>query len=543
MKTIKIFKFKFTCIISLFLSMGSISTISAQSAPFQILIEPLTISNMPGLQSFAYAQHNGKWLLLGGRTDGLHRRQPFASFDTAGNNHQLFVVDPIGNQTWSASLNSLPIDIQEQLSATNMQFHQEGNYLYVCGGYGYNAASNSKITFNHLTAIEVSAVINAIINGTSLNSYFRQISDPKFAVTGGHLKKIYDTYYLVGGQKFDGNYNPMGNPTYTQTYTNAIRKFTLQDNGTVISITHYPEIFDSIALHRRDYNVTSQIMPNGKEGLTAFSGVFQTIADIPYLNCVNIDSTGYNVNNAFSQYYNHYHCANLPIFDSSLNEMHTLFFGGIAQYYDSAGILTQDNNVPFVKTIARVTRDASGTMSEYKLSIQMPNFLGASSECIMMENMQTYNNHVLKFNSIVADTTLVAHIVGGIKSSAANIFTTNTGSQSNAETMLYKVYLIKNKTNGLHTLNSQSTSSLHLQVYPNPNDGIFRISYHLKNKCDVHLKITDLQGNTLYHQTIKNQISGDHLKSLELNNLKEGAIILVSIDTDIESATQKIKIH
>ena len=46
------------------------------------------------------------------------------------------------------------------------------------------------------------------------------------------------------------------------------------------------------------------------------------------------------------------------------------FFGGIAQYYDSLGILVQDNNVPFVKTIARVTRDASGTMAEYKLPIE-----------------------------------------------------------------------------------------------------------------------------------------------------------------------------
>jgi hypothetical protein len=52
--------------------------------------------------------------------------------------------------------------------------------------------------------------------------------------------------------------------------------------------------------------------------------------------------------------------------------MHTVFFGGIAQYYDSLGILVQDNNVPFVKTIARVTRDASGTMAEYKLPIVMP---------------------------------------------------------------------------------------------------------------------------------------------------------------------------
>lgn len=82
---------------------------------------------------------------------------------------------------------------------------------------------------------------------------------------------------------------------------------------------------------------------------------------------MNIDSSGYAANNAFSQYYNHYHCAFLPPYSAGANEMHTVFFGGIAQFYDSLGILVQDNNVPFVKTIARVTRNAAGVMAEYKL--------------------------------------------------------------------------------------------------------------------------------------------------------------------------------
>ena len=39
---------------------------------FQLVIEEDTISGMPGLQSFVHAQVDGKWLLIGGRTDGLH---------------------------------------------------------------------------------------------------------------------------------------------------------------------------------------------------------------------------------------------------------------------------------------------------------------------------------------------------------------------------------------------------------------------------------------------------------------------------------------
>ena len=51
---------------------------------YNVQITPITISTLPGLHSYAFAQHNGKWLIIGGRTDGLHRRQPFASFDING---------------------------------------------------------------------------------------------------------------------------------------------------------------------------------------------------------------------------------------------------------------------------------------------------------------------------------------------------------------------------------------------------------------------------------------------------------------------------
>jgi hypothetical protein len=94
----------------------------------------MNIDGLGGLQSFAFAQHNGKWLIVGGRLDGLHRRQPFAAFDVAGNNNQIIVIDPVLKQKWTAPLSSLSVDIQEQLSSTNMEFHQTGNMLYVIGG-------------------------------------------------------------------------------------------------------------------------------------------------------------------------------------------------------------------------------------------------------------------------------------------------------------------------------------------------------------------------------------------------------------------------
>lgn len=526
----------------LFISLGWY--LSAQAPPFNVYLEPLAIDKLGGLQSFAFGQHDGKWLILGGRLDGLHRRQPFATFDLAGHNNQLIVVDPVARQKWSAPLTTLPVPLQEQLSATNMQFHQEGKFLYLVGGYGYSGTAADHITYPRLIAVDVPAVIDAVVNRTPLAAFFRQITEPQFAVTGGRLLKIYDTYYLVGGQKFEGRYNPMGSthgPGFVQQYTNQIRKFKIQDNGTNLAVTYFPSLTDAQHLHRRDYNVVPQLMPNGQEGATAFSGVFQTTVDLPYLNCVNIDSSGYAVNNTFAQYYNHYHCAFLPLYSEKTRAMHTVFFGGIAQFYDSLGILVQDNNVPFVKTIARVTRNADGVMAEYKMPVEMPALLGAGAEFIPLEGISAYRNGVLKLDDLAAtDTSLVGYIYGGIASTAPNVFWINTGTESVASSQIYKVSVVKNGTSATHhALNTQSTGTLKMQVFPNPNNGIFSVKFQLAEAGQVRLSIVELSGKIISQETIKNLLPGEQLLKRQINPLAVGQAYLVTLEADGQKATIK----
>jgi hypothetical protein len=110
--------------------LGFAGMVTAQTVPFQLYLEPLSVPNLGGLQSYAFGQHNGKWLIFGGRLDGLHRRQPFATFDIAGHNNQILVVDPVAGQKWSASLSSLPVPLQEQLSGTNMEFEHKRSQFY-----------------------------------------------------------------------------------------------------------------------------------------------------------------------------------------------------------------------------------------------------------------------------------------------------------------------------------------------------------------------------------------------------------------------------
>jgi hypothetical protein len=519
------------------------NTSFAQDAPFQIAISPIAIDGLGGLQSYAWAQKEGKWLIIGGRLDGLHRRQPFAAFDVAGNNNQIIVVDVAKNKKWTAPLSVLPVAMQEQLSSTNMSFYQEGEYLYVIGGYGYSATAGDHMTYPNLCAIKIAEVIDAVENSSNYSSFFRQIHDTLFAVTGGYLNKIFDTYYLTGGQNFIGRYNPMGpnqGPGFIQEYTNAIRTFKINDNGNTIKITHLKEMIDATNLHRRDYNVIAQIMPNVQEGITAFSGVFQASVDLPYLNCVNIDSAGYTVNNSFSQYYNHYHCAHIPLYSASKNEMHNVFFGGIAQYHDSAGILVQDNEVPFVKTIARVTRNANGVMQEYKLPIEMPAYLGAGSEFIPIDNLPSYNNEVLKLDEIKGDSTLIGYIFGGINSSNANIFFTNTGTQSTASSQIFKVYLVNNKSVGIDQLNTQSTGTLHMQVYPNPSRGKLYIQFNLLSNTPVKITIQDELGKVVLDEMHTDFAQGENTFNTKIEHLNHAGSYFVTIETKTEKVTQKI---
>lgn len=519
-------------------------SLQAQTSPFSIEIEPVDITDLGGLQSFAYAQDSGKWLVIGGRLDGLHQRQPFAAFDVAGNNNQLIVIDPVNMQKWSAPITSLPVSIQEQISSTNMEFYQEGDYLYFIGGYGYSATAVDHITYPNLTAIKVSDVINAVINQTSFTSFFRQINDPLFAVTGGRLKKINNDYYLLGGQKFTGRYNPQepnSGPGFIQEYTDEVRIFTLQDDGTTITVNHTQQYTDTANLHRRDYNAEQQIMPNGQEGVTMFSGVFQETANLPFLNCVNIDQNGYTVNNDFQQYYNHYHCAVLPIYEAANNKMHTVFFGGIAQYYDNAGTLVQDDNVPFVKTIARVTRDENGIMSEYKLPIEMPTLLGAGSEFIPNLSIDHYNNEVFKLDNIAdGSTVLMGYIYGGISSTAQNIFFINDGTQSSASSQIFKVMLTKANSLSVDDLNVNSLNSINMVVFPNPNRGNIKIKYTLVDSGDVKVKLFDIQGKLVTETTFKNRLTGENTDFITVDNLTHEGIYLIQLETQHGKFIQKL---
>jgi hypothetical protein len=520
----------------------TLNTAIAQEFPYKIKIDSIEISELGGLQSFSVGQADGKWLIIGGRLDGLHRRQPFASFDSIGHNTQLLVVDPISKVKWSVPLTDLSINLQEQLSSTNMQFCQKNELLVLTGGYGYSPTAQDHKTFPYITFVNVPKVIDAIINHLSIAPYFQQIADEKFAVCGGQLQLVNEAFFLVGGHRFDGRYHPMNNSAYDQVYTSSIRKFTIETDGQLLKVNHQSEVHNEDYLRRRDFNLLPQILPNGEEGLIAFSGVFQKTVDLPYLNAVIIDADSFTVNTTFAQYYNHYHCAKISLYDSNYNNMHNLFFGGIAQYYDSLGFLVQDNDVPFVKTVARVSRDKNGWMQEFILPTTMPSYLGAASEFILNPSLPLTTNEVVKLTDLKEDTTLLGYIYGGIHSSAANIFWINTGIESSASNLIYPIYLIKDPS-VYPNPNDHSTNSFQLQIYPNPMAGEVTISFTLPIESTVRVEIKNMMGEIAYDRTMKKVPAGEYDRQIKFKDLDRGEVYYLNFTVNGKTVTQKMLVH
>lgn len=477
--------------------------LKAQNYEYEIELEAVEIENLGGLQSFAIGTWDGYSILIGGRLDGLHQRQPFASFDEAGHNTQIFVVDPESKEVWKKSVLTLPTSLREQMSSTNMQFTQSDDELIITGGYGYSASAGDHVTYAFLTRIDLKGLTESIINGNSDDpldaQYFEQISDPRFAVTGGRLLLMDDMYYLVGGHRFMGRYNPMGpdhGPGFEQDYTYEARRFTIV-GVSELAVEFIDPLHDEMHMRRRDFNVVP-FFQDGEKGIIAYSGVFQPTSDVPWLYPVKITEEGITADESFTQYFNHYHSASLPIYNQESDVMHTLFFGGIAQFYMDNDMLVQDNDIPFVQTIADVQLSKEG-FSEHKLSAEMPDYLGAGSEFVYIDDVPKYSDEVIDGDAMGDDKLAVGYIFGGIRSSKANIFWENNGTQSEASSTIYKVYLTRTQT--VATEETPSTYSK-LLLYPNPASNVLKMSVNLQQPTAIDVEIRNAEGKLIHQSQI-----------------------------------------
>lgn len=472
------------------IALGMSSLLYAQGFDYSVDLKPLEEADLPGLHSYSFGIHENEWLIVGGRLDGIHARQPFNAFPASSNNTDLIVFNPVTLQKWTASTSSLSSSIFEQLQSTNMCFHQVEDTLYIVGGYAYSGSANDHITFPYLTTLEVSSVIDAIKAGGDYTEHVRQVMDDRMAVTGGHLAYLDGDFMIVGGHRFDGRYNPMGHNTYTQSYTNSIRTFKIEV-GTTPVITDYSESIDATHLHRRDYNLLPQIFGDGEFGYMISSGVFQTNVDLPYLYPVEIRPDGHDPITSFNQYLSNYHSAHVTLYDTNAQSSHSLLFGGMAQFYYDDTVLVEDIDVPFVNTISRLTRTSLDELGEYAMGTDMPALVGASAEFIIHPERTTLHDEIVVVEN--TDSSLIGYIYGGIESSSENPFTTNSTSQTDASPVVYEVWL--KKTTPPLTAKVLSKPVFRSEVYPNPsNSGAVQVRLKVPISGHLDINILDSKG-------------------------------------------------
>ena len=341
------------------------------SLPYKISLQPYDFgaAELPTLHSYAAGHHDGKWVLISGKTNGLH------GFETTGpngflpefQNREVWVIDPVNKQSWHRSLEGaaggLTTPELNSLTPTNNQFYQRGERLYMTGGYGVQATLGDGTpvngTFDRLSAIDLPGIVDWVTTGSGVaKDHIRQIASPSFRVTGGAMYEMDGRTHIVFGQDFSGNYNPNKNGTYT----NQVRSFDIVDDGTTLAITNATSTTPDPNYRRRDLNVFPVIRPAGggalDEGLLVLSGVF-TPSFGAWTVPVEIDAAGTPSMDdpahpdTFKQGFNGYHSAKLGLFSEDRGEMHEVLFGGISvQYLNPQTMQVEtDNDLPFINDI------------------------------------------------------------------------------------------------------------------------------------------------------------------------------------------------
>jgi hypothetical protein len=475
-------KMKFTALLFLM-----IAQVFGQQ-PFTVHILPSQITAVRPMHSGAVAIHNGKWIFIGGRRDGIHIMQAGMAFDETFRNDSIFIVDPVSNTIATAGMQQLQQQIYSAASSSNMQYYQDGNRLYMIGGYGKDDNTFTWITFPSLIRVDLDSLVADVTNNLPISNCFTQYIDSNLAVTGGALEKFDSTYYLVFGHNFRGRYSKQNLGLFTQHYTTEIRKFNILDSAGVLSVTNYTAVSDTDLFHRRDFNFIPQIFPDHERGFTVFGGVFQKNADQPYLTPIDITKDSIHHISGFNENLNQYSTASMPVYDSLNNAMHTIFFGGISLYtLDTvSGNLVQDTLVPFVSTISMITRDSLGNLTESKIQENMPALKGTNAVFIPVAGVPVIDGKFIDVNSLSGNT-LVGYLVGGIHSDLPNIADLDPVGGSRANSIVYEVYIDK-------TVNSVPEIPIvnhinNLSVYPNPAHGLFNVDFDLAKEqiCDISI--------------------------------------------------------
>lgn len=422
----------------------------------------------PSLHSFALGVYNEKWVIVGGRTNGLHSLAGgINSFPPASQNKEIWVIDPVARTVQHRSfanandpnvgLTQLQIDA---LSSTNAEAAQIGDRLYVAGGYFFDSGTMTYTTYDTLTALDLAGVVDWVNGSGKLSLHIRQCTAndsnnlPIFKVTGGALHVTTDGTgnhaLMIFGQDYEGVYNGQNG-----IYTLRVRAFDIKDNGTTLSVDNILSHAQDASYRRRDLNVVP-ILTNGvggslAENFVALSGFF-TLNNGAWTVPVDVHApSGISIManpsdpDTFKQGMNNYECAAAGLYSESRQETHTILFGGISYgYFDtSAGSIAFDDQFPFINSISSIVRTGGlldGAYTQYYLGEfptltfggGSPLLFGTNAKFIPAPGVATYPNGLLKMDALTKPT-MIGYIFGGIISNQPN------GGATIASSLIFEV--------------------------------------------------------------------------------------------------------
>jgi hypothetical protein len=443
---------------------------------FDLQVTEVSLPNMPTVHSGVAIPFHQYWIFIGGRTNGLHGFQTGSGFPIPGANKNIMVYNPYDYTVHTVDLLALPDSLQEFLSGSNSLFDVAGDQLYLAGGYGYRAATQSFGTYPYLARINLPLLVNIVLTGQgNLASCIQCTYLADAAVTGSHLKVGNNALHVFCGHRFEGTYSQ--NDTagfFQQTYLPSIRSIFLSNSVSALQVDSVSAISDSVHHRRRDFNLSPFYYAGANLRYLVSGGGFTKIT-----NHLIHSVTLFNPQNrqgfvdGFSTNFNLYHCATLPIYDSVGDAMHAVYFGGISDHFRlQNGTIAEDTLAPFVKTISRISRLGANPLQESLFDAELPDFLGSNATFFPMDTARFDQHGVFRIPEVLPNDNFIdlGYITGGIESPLPHISSTDP-SVSIASARAFKVRMNFNVLNGSQ---SQDVSNA-VSVFPTQEPGLYRI--------------------------------------------------------------------
>ena len=89
-------------------------------------------------------------------------------------------------------------------------------------------------------------------------------------------------------------------------------------------------------------------------------------------------------------------------------------------------------------------------------------------------------------------------------------------------------------------INNFNNPNAEFDVYPNPNNGLFSISFKRINSMNVEISIRNVVGQEILSNSLN--LNGDHIEKINLNSVETG-IYLLTISNGEEKSSQRIMVQ